>query len=158
MNANGTALQLAGNITLTAAVTNSNTQAYTLIVENISGNNQATITQLTNSTWNFNADAGNLIISTTGAANVGAGSSFAFNGAGNATFTNNGTRQILGANTYLTAKGTGILSVTGNFSILVGGVTINSGATMLIGNGGSTNGTANQTGAITDNGSPGLRY
>ena len=152
LNANATTLQLAGNIILTAAVTNSNTQAYTLIVENISGNNQATITQLTNSTWNFNADAGNLVISTTGAANVGAGSSFAFNGAGNATFTNNGTRQILGANTYLSAKGTGILSVTGNFSILVGGVTINSGATMLIGNGGSTNGTANQTGAITDNG------
>ena len=73
MNANATALQLAGNIILTAAVTNSNTQAYVLIVENISGNNQATITQLTNSTWNFNADAGNLVISTTGAANVGGG-------------------------------------------------------------------------------------
>ena len=123
-------------------------------MENISGNNQATITQLTNSTWNFNADAGNLVISTTGAANVGAGSSFKSNGAGNVTLTNNGTRQIFGANTTLTANGTGnaTLSVTGNYSILVGAVVINSGATMRLGNGGSTNGTANQTGAITDNG------
>ena len=121
-------------------------------MENVSGNNQATITQLTNSTWNFISDQDNLTISTTGAANVGAGSSFTSNGPGNVTFTNNGARQIFGANTALTAKGTGILSVTGNYSILVGTVAINSGATMLLGNGGSTNGTANQTGAVTDNG------
>ena len=152
LNANATALQLAGNITLTAAVTNSNTQANILIVENVSGNNQATITQLTNSTWNFISDQDNLTISSTGAANVGAGSSFTTNGAGNVTLTNNGTRQIFGANTNLTANGTGTLSVTGNYSILVGTVAINSGATMLLGNGGSTNGTANQTGAVTDNG------
>ena len=66
--------------------------------------------------------------------------------------TNNGTRQIFGANTALTANGTGTLAVTGDYSILVGNVTVNSGATMLLGNGGSTNGTANQTGAVTDNG------
>ena len=137
LNANATALELAGNITLTAAVTNSNTQANILIVENISGNNQATITQLTNSTWDFISQAGNLTISTTGAANVGAGSSFTANGPGNVILTNNGTRQIFGANTTLTANGTGTLSVTGNFSILVGAVVINSGATMQLGNGGS---------------------
>ena len=128
---NSTALQLAGNITLTAAVTNANYQPNILIVENISGNNQATITQLTNSTWNFISDADNLTISTTGAANVGAGSSFTSTGPGNVTFTNNGTRQIFGANTALTAKGTGTLAVTGNYSILVGTVAINSCATML---------------------------
>ena len=52
----------------------------------------------------------------------------------------------------MTANGTGTLAVTGDFSIQVGTVAINSCATLLLGNGGSTNGTANQVGAITDNG------